>query len=211
MAEAMGAGMPAAREAIERWLELLARWSDKTDLTGARTPDARAEVMVADAFVIAEMVAEGAVVLDVGAGAGGPGIPLALLREDLRLTLVEPRARRVAFLRTSIGSLGLVERVRVVAETIDPARPVLPREAFAPVDVAFARATFAPEVWLPLGLALAPRTIVLSTHRVTPSTSSGARLEQERTYRWPWSDAPRWAGVFARVEDVPEDDVERAT
>jgi 16S rRNA (guanine527-N7)-methyltransferase len=52
-------------------------------------------------------------VVDVGSGAGLPGIPLALARPDLTVTLLEPLARRVAFLTECVRRLGL-ERVTVV-------------------------------------------------------------------------------------------------
>ena len=52
--------------------------------------------------------------VDVGSGAGLPGIPLAILRPDLRVTLLEPLLRRVTFLSETVTALGLDERVRVV-------------------------------------------------------------------------------------------------
>jgi 16S rRNA (guanine527-N7)-methyltransferase len=52
-------------------------------------------------------------VVDVGSGAGLPGIPLALVRPDLTVTLLEPLARRVAFLTECVDRLGL-DRVTVV-------------------------------------------------------------------------------------------------
>ena len=209
LGEAMGAPAIAdvTRDALARWLTLLAKWKDKTDLTGAKTPEAMVEVMVADAFVLAAMAPRGAVLIDVGAGAGGPAIPLALLRADVKVTMVEPRVRRVAFLRTSIGALALVDRVAAAGASIDAARPTAPPDAFAPIDVAFSRATFAPDVWLPIGLALAPRVIVLSTDPLAPSEAR-VRLESERRYRWPFSDAPRWAGSFVRSAEAPQKESE---
>jgi 16S rRNA (guanine527-N7)-methyltransferase len=62
---------------------------------------------------IASLVPVGARVVDVGSGAGLPGIPLALARPDLTVTLLEPLARRVAFLTECVRRLGL-ERVTVV-------------------------------------------------------------------------------------------------
>ncbi|HGY10030.1 MAG TPA: 16S rRNA (guanine(527)-N(7))-methyltransferase RsmG [Oceanithermus profundus] len=59
-----------------------------------------------------EVLPEGAHVLDVGSGAGLPAIPLAILRPDLQLTLVERRAKRAAFLDLAVARLGL-ENVRV--------------------------------------------------------------------------------------------------
>lgn len=63
--------------------------------------------------VIAELIAPGATVVDVGSGAGLPGIPLALARADLRIELLEPLQRRVAFLQEVVVALGL-DRIRVV-------------------------------------------------------------------------------------------------
>ncbi len=52
--------------------------------------------------------------VDVGSGAGLPGIPLALLRSDLKVTLLEPLLRRVTFLSETVAALGLDSRVRIV-------------------------------------------------------------------------------------------------
>lgn len=57
--------------------------------------------------VVAEVVPDGARVLDVGSGAGLPGIPLALARPDLRIVLVESMARRVAWLEDVVADLGV--------------------------------------------------------------------------------------------------------
>ncbi|WP_436623600.1 RsmG family class I SAM-dependent methyltransferase [Sorangium sp. So ce136] len=60
---------------------------------------------LADARLLSEHVPEGRRVVDIGAEAGTPGLPLALLRPDLDVTLVEPLQKRVAFLRTATGTL----------------------------------------------------------------------------------------------------------
>jgi len=57
--------------------------------------------------VLAALIPRAATVCDVGSGAGLPGIPLAIARPDLRVTLVEPLARRVSFLRGVVDELGL--------------------------------------------------------------------------------------------------------
>jgi len=57
--------------------------------------------------VVAELIAEGSSVVDIGSGAGLPGIPLAIARPDLRVTLVEPLLRRTVFLREFIETAGL--------------------------------------------------------------------------------------------------------
>lgn len=62
---------------------------------------------VAHCALLAELVPVGARVVDVGSGAGLPGIPLAILRPDLAVTLLEPLARRVRFLELAVDRLGL--------------------------------------------------------------------------------------------------------
>lgn len=57
--------------------------------------------------VIGELIAEGSSVVDIGSGAGLPGIPLAIARPDLRITLVEPLLRRTIFLSEFIEAAGL--------------------------------------------------------------------------------------------------------
>jgi 16S rRNA (guanine527-N7)-methyltransferase len=57
--------------------------------------------------VVAELIGDGASVVDVGSGAGLPGIPLALARPDLTVTLLDPLARRTAFLDEIVRRLGL--------------------------------------------------------------------------------------------------------
>ncbi|MEV6634486.1 16S rRNA (guanine(527)-N(7))-methyltransferase RsmG [Actinoplanes sp. NPDC051470] len=88
--------------------------------------------------VMSEKIGIGASVVDVGSGAGLPGIVLAVVRPDLRITLVEPLARRTAFLSEAVTHLGLTSTVTVVrgrAEEVrlDPADVVTAR-AVAPLD-----------------------------------------------------------------------------
>ena len=92
--------------------------------------------------VIGELLPRAARVLDVGSGAGLPGIPLACARPDLRIDLVEPLARRVTFLEEAVAALTLAPRVSVVrgrAEERAVVRRVAPvawvtARAVAPLD-----------------------------------------------------------------------------
>jgi 16S rRNA (guanine527-N7)-methyltransferase len=85
---------------------------------------------------IATLVPPGARVVDVGSGAGLPGIPLALVRPDLAITLLEPLARRVAFLDECVDRLGLAH-VTVVRGRAEEG-PVL--RSLGGADVVTARA-----------------------------------------------------------------------
>ncbi|MBM2616883.1 16S rRNA (guanine(527)-N(7))-methyltransferase RsmG [Actinoplanes sp. LDG1-06] len=91
--------------------------------------------------VVSQIIPIGASVVDVGSGAGLPGIVLAVARPDLRITLVEPLARRTAFLSEAVTALGLDTTVTVVrgrAEDVVDGPPagadVVTARAVAPLD-----------------------------------------------------------------------------
>ncbi|WP_026928726.1 16S rRNA (guanine(527)-N(7))-methyltransferase RsmG [Glycomyces tenuis] len=77
---------------------------------------------VLNSAVIGELIDPDADVIDVGSGAGLPGIPLALARPDVWVTLVEPMQRRVDFLEEVVEALGIdnAEVLRARAEEVDP-------------------------------------------------------------------------------------------
>ena len=176
-----------AHGAITRWLELLGQWNRRIDLTAARTDAERTDLMLADAALLSKHVPDNARVVDVGTGAGAPGLALALMRPDLQLTLVEPLAKRAAFLRTVIGSVARPD-VKILLERGDAVAARLPRS----FDVAISRATLPPKEWLPLALRLAPEAWALLA-RDEPPIIEGARVDADLTYTWPMTGAQRRA------------------
>ena len=103
---------PAVDAAVE-YARLLATEGTVRGLIGPREVTRLWERHLLNSAAIESLVPVGARVVDVGSGAGLPGIPLALVRPDLTVTLLEPLARRVAFLTECVRWLGL-ERVTVV-------------------------------------------------------------------------------------------------
>ncbi len=103
---------PAVDAAIE-YARLLATEGAVRGLIGPREVPRLWDRHLLNSAAIASLVPPGARVVDVGSGAGLPGIPLALVRPDLTITLLEPLARRVAFLTECVDRLGL-DRVTVV-------------------------------------------------------------------------------------------------
>ena len=102
--EALGLREPALGR-LAAYLDLLAAWNPRVNLTGARTAAARVDLLIAPVLPAAAVPDPGRL-LDVGSGNGSPGLVLALLRDDLEVTLLEPRARRWAFLREAVRRTG---------------------------------------------------------------------------------------------------------
>jgi 16S rRNA (guanine527-N7)-methyltransferase len=133
-------------EALARFGTLLLTWNAHINLTGAASLDDLAEEHLPDSFALASRFGDGdpARAVDVGSGGGLPALPLALLRPAMTLRLVEPIAKKAAFLRTATRELGLRERVTVHVGRAEALGP-------ADFDAALSRATFAPELWASVG------------------------------------------------------------
>ena len=170
------------------FIELL-RWNERVNLTGARELDELVGEHLPDSFALAKLCPRQANLVDIGSGGGLPTIPFSILRPDCRVTLVEPRAKRVAFLNTAARSCGS-SSLTIVRSRMEELRS----SAFS---VATSRATFAPHEWL----AIAPRllsaggtAVVFAANVVTP-IAAAARLAEEVSYSTA-RGAPRWCAAF---------------
>jgi 16S rRNA (guanine527-N7)-methyltransferase len=97
----------------ERYAELLADAGVERGLVGPREVDRLWERHLLNCAVVAELIERDKHVVDVGSGAGLPGIVLAIVRPDLTVTLLDPLLRRVTFLSECVAELGLADRVTV--------------------------------------------------------------------------------------------------
>lgn len=141
---------PGAAPDLPAWLvgraDLLAQFADllagpgvERGLIGPREVPRLWERHLLNCAVVADptegLVPEGALVGDIGSGAGLPGVVWAIVRPDLRMVLVEPLLRRSTFLEEAVQSLGLSDRVLVWRGRAEDAPSTLP-----PMDVVTARA-----------------------------------------------------------------------
>lgn len=97
-----------------QFAELLVTTGVERGLIGPRESDRIWSRHLLNCAAPAELFPIKARVVDVGSGAGLPGLVLALARDDLRVDLVEPLARRVQFLTEAVTALGLADQVRVL-------------------------------------------------------------------------------------------------
>jgi 16S rRNA (guanine527-N7)-methyltransferase len=126
------------------YAELLATDGVVRGLIGPREAPRIWDRHLLNCAAVAQLIPSGSAVLDVGSGAGLPGIVLAIARPDLSVVLVEPLARRTAFLTEAVAALGLDRTVTVVrarAEEYARAAPLTPStggivtaRAVAPLD-----------------------------------------------------------------------------
>lgn len=135
---------------LARYHALLTEWNARIDLTAVLEPEEMVDRHYLDsaAPLALGLISQGARVIDVGTGAGLPGIPLCILRPDLRVTLLDAQRKRVTFLQAAIEALDLpAQAVHMRAE--DAARDEAHREAY---DVSVSRAVAATPTLLELTL-----------------------------------------------------------
>ena len=156
----------------QRYADLLAGPGVERGLIGPREVDRIWERHILNSAVTVELFAEGELIVDIGSGAGLPGIPIAIARPDLKVLLVEPMLRRTEFLQMVAQEIGLhVDVIRGRAED------VMVREQVGVADAAVSRAVASLEKlarWsLPL-LRPGGRMLALKGDR------AGAELEESR-------------------------------
>ncbi len=139
-----------AAERLARYHALLCDWNGRMNLTGDTAMETALSRLYMDSLAplaLEGLFPIGASVIDVGSGAGFPGLPLAIARPDLKVTLLDSLAKRVAFLDEVVAQLGLHNVRTVHARAEDAGRDPALRDAF---DVAAARAVAAAPVLMEL-------------------------------------------------------------
>lgn len=174
------------------YLAELDRWRRKTNLTGHLSARELARHALESVLPI-DIIVHGERVVDIGSGAGLPGLPLAIARRDLDVTLVEPRRKRCVFLRHVARTLDLAN-VRVLERRIEE----VGGQTFG---VATTRAVGNFAQWLRGAGFLDPggRILAWTTERRELAEALGPSFELERSIPIPGS-AKRQIAVFRKRE-----------
>jgi 16S rRNA (guanine527-N7)-methyltransferase len=192
-------GVPLSPHTVARlvlYLQELTRWNAKVNLTGHAT---QADIINKDfldslaAFTLIKpdpgliRPGPGLRVLDVGTGAGFPGLVLKLQDPDLAVTLLEPSQKKAAFLHHIIGLLG-VSGAMVLIARIEDLKP----GQVGPFDLITSRAVRPERVLAEAPRLLAPGGRVL-LFRASPMSDvpSGYRLIREASFTLPFTNDPR--------------------
>lgn len=97
---------------FENYLSLVVRWNTRINLTSVRTEDGILSRHFVESIACAQALPQGiATLLDLGSGGGFPGIPIALCRPEIAVTLAESQSKKAAFLQEAVRVLGLTSRV----------------------------------------------------------------------------------------------------
>ena len=124
---------PLAQATLLAYVRLIEKWNKVHNLTAVREPEQMVVLHLLDSLSVLAHVAQARTLLDVGSGAGLPGIPLAIARPDLAVTLLDSSHKKAAFLRQAKAELALAN-VEVVCERVEKWHPA------APFDVVVSRA-----------------------------------------------------------------------
>lgn len=217
MTEILTAGLtrlgldPAAAPALERYASLLLEKNRVMNLTAITQPEQVATLHLLDCAALLPLVPmDGKRVIDVGTGAGLPGMVLALLTPEARFTLLDSLGKRIDFLREVCGEMGLTHVVCVHDRAEEFARQH--REGY---DVAVSRAVaqlnVLCELTLPLvrvGGRFVAMKSVSSDQEIQEARSAvsqlGGRIADVRDYDVPQTDVRHRAVIIEKVKAAPQ-------
>ena len=94
-------------ESLVRYTRLLREWNTRLNLVSRRDTDRILTYHVIDSLAVQRLIPPGARVCDIGTGAGLPGIPVVLVRPDVKMFLIESSQKKSRFLQTAVAELGL--------------------------------------------------------------------------------------------------------
>ena len=196
---------------LDKYAELLVSYNEKVNLTAITSPEGIEDRHFADSLLFAAQPEVQGKLVDVGTGAGFPGIVAKIYKPDLALTLMEPTGKRVDFLKYACAELGLTG-VEFAKERAEEAARKIWREQF---DVASARAVAAlpvlAELCLPLvkpgGYFLAMKSVdseaeLDSAKRALETL--GGRVEAVRDYDIPGTDVRHRLIFIKKFRKTPE-------
>ena len=122
-------------DALDQYAEILVEYNQKVNLTAITDPEGIEDKHFADSLLLANLPETAGKLVDVGTGAGFPGVVAKIFKPELQLTLMEPTGKRVEFLKYVCAQLGL-SGVEFAKERAEEAARKVWRERF---DVATAR------------------------------------------------------------------------
>jgi 16S rRNA (guanine527-N7)-methyltransferase len=137
---------PAARARLVAFATRLLAWNRKVNLTAVTDPAEVAEKHLVDSLAVLRSLGAARTLLDLGSGAGLPGVVLACVRPDLQVTCCDAVAKKIAFVKAVAAELDLPVRAKAARAGGRPEQEGLPR-----CEAVVSRARADPARWVPLG------------------------------------------------------------
>ena len=190
----------AQLEDLTQYLKLLVRWRPHLNLTGLRDAERMLDVLIVESldFFQGDFFRPGMRLLDLGTGAGVPGIPLAVCRADVHVTLLDRSEKKIIFLRRVIAALHLKNCQPCCSTAEDLAHRLRPQEHF---DVVVSRGvgSIVHLMHLTRPLLKPGGRLLLRKALHTPELQEAELLRAAETWGsietlpLPWSAPPLWA------------------
>ncbi|HKR79530.1 MAG TPA: 16S rRNA (guanine(527)-N(7))-methyltransferase RsmG [Nitrospira sp.] len=181
------------------YLSLLLTWNRTTNLTSITDPFEVVSKHFVDSLTALKAFnfPLSSAVIDVGSGAGFPGIPLKLVRNDLRLVLVEPSVKKCSFLRSVLGTLKLDS----VSVYLGALQQYAADESHLLADVIAVRALRLEEIIEAAALILKPsgHLLLYQTEKAAERTSSLFRLVAHHDFSLPLNHGSRVVTVLTKI------------
>lgn len=198
-------------EKFYKYMNLLLEWNEKINLTAITEPEEVILKHFVDSLTISKYIEKGSKLVDMGTGAGFPGIPLKILRDDIEITLADSLNKRINFLNEVIKELNLknIQTVHTRAEEFGKNKKY--RESF---DIATSRAvanlSTLSEYLIPL-VKPNGKVICMKGSEVKEEVEMakkaieilGGKIEQEESFNLPNSDMKRNLVIIKKVKVTP--------
>lgn len=198
-------------EKFYNYMNLLIEWNKKINLTAIIEPKDIILKHFIDSLTIIKYIKEGETIIDVGTGAGFPGIPLKIAREDLKITLADSLNKRINFLNEVINKIDLknIETIHTRAEELGKNKKY--REKF---DIATSRAvanmSTLSEYLIPF-VKVKGRCICMKSSDIDTELENakkainilGCEIESKDKFNLPNSDLGRSVIILRKVKNTP--------
>lgn len=199
------------QEQFYTYMELLIKWNENINLTAITEPKEVLQKHFIDSLTILPYIKENKSVIDVGTGAGFPGIPVKIAKESTKVTLLDALNKRLNFLNEVINNLGLSNIETIHSRAEEAGKNKVLRESF---DIAVSRAV-APlnilvEYLLPL-VKIGGKCICMKGSNVEEEINNskkaievlGGKIEKVEEFTLPSSDIKRSIIVIKKVSQTP--------
>lgn len=194
------------------YMELLTEWNEKMNLTAIVEGDEVIDKHFVDSLTISQYIEDDTNIIDVGTGAGFPGIPLKIVRDSLKIDLLDSLNKRVSFLNEVISKLQLEKITAIHSRAEDEASKKEKRESY---DIAVSRAVANLPVLLEYLLPfvkLGGKCICMKGINIEEEINNskkaleelGGEIEEIKKLQLPNTDATRNIIIVRKIANTPK-------